>query len=611
MSLDVSGHGDPTPITAVLLLGLVADAAEVGFGQNVLAFISASVFQWIWMTWGLGECDGLQQDTLVLRSSSQFSSRRHFGMSLPICSTGGRHGGGVADLSKAPSFVVVNHDDPLAPKHHNLEVQRDRQIGIRTKALPMGGGERDDDKCAVAQAYCISIPSNPFVLWPASFLSAGAMEEERGFLLSVLWYVVTYNGSVSLCTGGQRNREEKAERRPARWTGSEVATEATRSPIEEGGPDVAVPSPPPPPLRPPDRPARRPRTPSGFGAGLAQDLPHDAHVLVLARPHLLPQLLQPCSWEAAERQKPGWMDDEAAHGAWVRDLTGPLDGEPARATRACQVALSARVDAPVDGGRHWTSFEFCTLSVCVRAQANRYPLAVRFEHPNGHYANLVGHPSPPRLRSLVIDPRGPDQDPRGWQPDRHVFIPMPASSSPRGTCIKSPYNELSEIPNPYPNPSTEEVGRFSHTAEATEEAASPRFSALRNLAKAPSAVRLRVRCDLAAIFAGVSPEENDGFAIEDASHSQASSSTATLGAPSQPRSILPLLPDRGNISSRPLAATAVDSTVADHIHSRRSTPPVILGIRGLQPQQHSRCFPQTTGSLFYRQNRVSFSLFSR
>ncbi|RRT69943.1 hypothetical protein B296_00006829 [Ensete ventricosum] len=404
-----------------------------------------------------------------------------------------------------------------------------------------------------------------------------AMEEERGFLLSVLWYVVTYNGSVSLCTGGQRNREEKAERRPARWTGSEVVTEATRSPIEEGGPDVAVPSPPPPPLPPPpDRPARRPRTPSGFGAGLAQDLPHDAHVLVLARPHLLPQLLQPCSWEAAERQKPGWMDDEAAHGAWVRDLTGPLDGEPARATRACQVASSARVDAPVDGGRHSTSFEFCTLSVCVRAQANRYPLAVRFEHPNGHYANLVGH----------------------------------ASSSPRGTCIKSPYNELSEIPNPYPNPSTEEVGRFSHTAEATEEAASPRFSALRNLAKAPSAVRLRVRCDLAAIFAGVSPEENDGFAIEDASHSQASSSTATLGAPSQPRSILPLLPYRGNISSRPLAAAAVDSTVADHIHSRRSTPPVILGIRGLQPQQHSRCFPQTTGSLFYRQNRVSFSLFS-
>ncbi|RZR90477.1 hypothetical protein BHM03_00018368 [Ensete ventricosum] len=470
---------------------------------------------------------------------------------------------------------------------------------------------------------------------------ARAMEEERGFLLSVLWYVVTYNGSVSLCTGGQRNREEKAERRPARWTGSEVATEATRSPIEEGGPDVAVPSPPPPPL-PPDRPARRPRTPSGFGAGLAQDLPHDAHVLVLARPHLLPQLLQPCSWEAAERQKPGWMDDEAAHGAWVRDLTGPLDSEPARATRACQVASSARVDAPVDGGRHWTSFEFCTLSVCVWVQANRYPLAVRFEHPNGHYANLVGHtgrfgspviwplsvvkirryyalqstrmpspPPPPPLRSLVIDPRGPDQDPRGWQPDRHVFIPMPASSSPRGTCIKSPYNELSEIPNPYPNPSTEEVGRFSHTAEATEEAASPRFSALRNLAKAPSAVRLRVRCDLAAIFAGVSPEENDGFAIEDASHSQASSSTATLGAPSQPRSILPLLPYRGNISSRPLAAAAVDSTVADHIHSRRSTPPVILGIRGLQPQQHSRCFPQTTGSLFYRQNRVSFSLFSR
>ncbi|RWW29468.1 hypothetical protein GW17_00006008 [Ensete ventricosum] len=144
---------------------------------------------------------------------------------------------------------------------------------------------------------------------------------------------------------------------------------------------------------------------------------------------------------------------------------------------------------------------------------------------------------------------------------------------------------------------------FSHTAEATEEAASPRFSALRNLAKAPSAVRLRVRCDLAAIFAGVSPEENDGFAIEDVSHSQASSSTATLGAPSQPRSILPLLPNRGNISSRPLAAAAVDSTVADHIHSRRATPPVILGIRGLQPQQHSRCFPQTTGSLFYRQNR--------
>ncbi|RZR90479.1 hypothetical protein BHM03_00018370 [Ensete ventricosum] len=146
MSLDVSGHGDPTPITAVLLLGLVADAAEVGFGQNVLAFISASVFQWIWMTWGLGEYgrSGAHGARDVPRKHG-FCSSMHF-VEHRREARGRRR-----RLVKSPhSFAVVNHDDPLAPKHHNLEVQRDRQIGIRTKALPMGGGERDDDKCAVA-----------------------------------------------------------------------------------------------------------------------------------------------------------------------------------------------------------------------------------------------------------------------------------------------------------------------------------------------------------------------------------------------------------------------------------------------------------------------------
>ncbi|RWW29469.1 hypothetical protein GW17_00006009 [Ensete ventricosum] len=370
MSLDVSGHGDPTPITAVLLLGLVADAAEVGFGQNVLAFISASVFQWIWMTWGLGECRILSSSVLLHSFHPEdtlaclFLSAGNLCFQISMVEHRREARGRRRRLVKSPhSFAVVNHDDPLAPN--------------TTTSRCSGGGERDDDKCAVAvrvtgvgvrwtlgrspvssqilhgdktafsRRIAFLSPATRLFCGLPSFLSAGAMEEERGFLLSVLWYVVTYNGSVSLCTGGQRNREEKAERRPARWTGSEVATEATRSPIEEGGPDVAVPSPPPPPPPlppPPDRPARRPRTPSGFGAGLAQDLPHDAHVLVLARPHLLPQLLQPCSWEAAEP----------------------------RATRACQVASSARVDAPVDGGRHWTSFEFCTLSVCVRAQACRH-----------------------------------------------------------------------------------------------------------------------------------------------------------------------------------------------------------------------------------------------
>ncbi|RWW65716.1 hypothetical protein BHE74_00026964, partial [Ensete ventricosum] len=67
------------------------------------------------------------------------------------------------------------------------------------------------------------------------------------------------------------------------------------------------------------------------------------------------------------------------------------------------------------------------------------------------------------------------------------------------------------------------------------------------------------------IFASILPEENDGFAIEDVGHSHASPSTATLGAPSQSRSILPLLPNCGNISSRPLATAVIDSAIADHI----------------------------------------------
>ncbi|RWW59240.1 hypothetical protein BHE74_00033842 [Ensete ventricosum] len=72
---------------------------------------------------------------------------------------------------------------------------------------------------------------------------------------------------------------------------------------------------------------------------------------------------------------------------------------------------------------------------------------------------------------------------------------------------------------------------------------------------------------------------NDGFTIEDASHNQASPSNATLSSPSQPRSILPLLPNRSNISSRPLTTVAINSTITDHIHSRRSTPLMNLGIR--------------------------------
>ncbi|RWW29821.1 hypothetical protein GW17_00005655 [Ensete ventricosum] len=124
---------------------------------------------------------------------------------------------------------------------------------------------------------------------------------------------------------------------------------------------------------------------------------------------------------------------------------------------------------------------------------------------------------------------------------------------------------------------------------------------------------------------------NNGFAIEDTSYNQASPSTATLGAPSQPRLILPLLPNRDNISSRPLVVVAVDSAAADHIRSRRSTPPAKLlcvesviptgksspeptpsspaigcntfrphnwlqnlGISGLQPQQPNLCFIDKT-----------------
>ncbi|RZS28103.1 hypothetical protein BHM03_00061663 [Ensete ventricosum] len=81
------------------------------------------------------------------------------------------------------------------------------------------------------------------------------------------------------------------------------------------------------------------------------------------------------------------------------------------------------------------------------------------------------------------------------------------------------------------------------------------------------------------IVADALPEENDGFTIEDASHNQASPSNATLSSPSQPRSILPLLPNRSNISSRPLTTVAINSTITDHIHSRRSTPLMNLGIR--------------------------------
>ncbi|RWW57940.1 hypothetical protein BHE74_00035237 [Ensete ventricosum] len=40
------------------------------------------------------------------------------------------------------------------------------------------------------------------------------------------------------------------------------------------------------------------------------------------------------------------------------------------------------------------------------------------------------------------------------------------------------------------------------------------------------------RSHRSTIFVGVSPEENDGFAIEDTGHSQASPLTMTLGAPS-------------------------------------------------------------------------------
>ncbi|KAJ8513108.1 hypothetical protein OPV22_003542 [Ensete ventricosum] len=135
MSLDVSGHGDPTPITAVLLLGLVADAAEVGFGQNVLAFISASVFQWIWMTWGLGEYgrSGAHGARDVPRKHG-FCSSMHF------VSSAHRY-------SRPPFFFTV-----FIPKtlwHVSSYLQHPSIVGCVLHGRK-GGGERDDDKCAVA-----------------------------------------------------------------------------------------------------------------------------------------------------------------------------------------------------------------------------------------------------------------------------------------------------------------------------------------------------------------------------------------------------------------------------------------------------------------------------
>ncbi|RZS25161.1 hypothetical protein BHM03_00058324, partial [Ensete ventricosum] len=100
------------------------------------------------------------------------------------------------------------------------------------------------------------------------------------------------------------------------------------------------------------------------------------------------------------------------------------------------------------------------------------------------------------------------------------------------------------------------------------------------------------------IFVGASSEENYGFAIEDTGHSHASP-TVTLSAPSQPRLILPLLPNRGNISSRPLAVIAIDSAVADHIRSLCVEPVIPTGKSSPEPTPSS---PATGCSTFRPHN---------
>lgn len=92
-----------------------------------------------------------------------------------------------------------------------------------------------------------------------------------------------------------------SKRRDNTGNESQVATQVTRSPVAEGGPQLATTSPPSPP--PPLDRAATERTPSDFGVGLSQQLPHDVHVLVVARPHLLPQLPQPCSKATIRRSR--------------------------------------------------------------------------------------------------------------------------------------------------------------------------------------------------------------------------------------------------------------------------------------------------------------------
>lgn len=92
-----------------------------------------------------------------------------------------------------------------------------------------------------------------------------------------------------------------SKRRESTGNELEVATQITRSQAAEGGPELAATSPPsPPPLL--DRHATE-RTPSDFEVRLSQQLPHDVHVLVVARPHLLPQLPQPCSKATIRRSR--------------------------------------------------------------------------------------------------------------------------------------------------------------------------------------------------------------------------------------------------------------------------------------------------------------------